>query len=417
MTVPGSSTQPSRDAVAADRARRNGELLAGHDWPTLPHPPYLHEGRLQADCPGCGMAGEITSRGDAGLVMFDCDARCSASGVYWPGDGGLAGLRLPLEVMTARAVCELPEPPVEDELVGPLVVRGGRLVLGGHTGEGKTTLGLQILAAIATGGELLGWQARKGRALVIDAEQGLRTIKRRLREAGIDDSEQIDYLRAPDGLRLDTEGGEHLELERLIVAGGYSVVLADPLYKLHGGDSNDERQAVDLMRRFDGWRERHHFALVLPVHCRKTPPGAKFSLQEFFGSTGYLRGAEVVVGIQRVRAGYSFLYFFKDRDGDLPIGERWGLLFDRDEGFRRDPEDGKPRLTAAGRVAELLEAQPGATIPQLVEGTGYADRTVRDALTKAGASAGDRPGKHGEKPWYLEPQAESQLPFNQGEDP
>lgn len=92
--------------------------------------------------------------------------------------------RPPLEVLTAKAVCELPEPPAEDELLGPLVVRGGRLVLGGQTGEGKTTLGLQIIAAIATGSELLGWAGREGRVLVIDAEQGLRTIKRRLREAG-----------------------------------------------------------------------------------------------------------------------------------------------------------------------------------------------------------------------------------------
>jgi hypothetical protein len=45
----------------------------------------------------------------------------------------------------------------------------------------------------------------------------------------------------------------------------------------------------------------------------------------------------------RVRLGYSRLQFLKDRDGDLPAGEAWGILFDREHGFRREPEDTKPR--------------------------------------------------------------------------
>jgi hypothetical protein len=277
---------------------------------------------------------------------------------------------------------------------------GSRLVLGGHTGEGKTTFALQLVTAVATGGEFLGWKAKQGRVLVIDAEQGLRTIKRRLREAGLAESDAVDYLRAPDGLRLDADDGEHGQVEERLAAGGYAVVLADPLYKLHAGDSNDERQAVDLMRRLDGWRDRYGFALILPVHCRKTPLGAKFSLQEFFGSTAYLRGAEVVVGLQRVRSGYSFLHFLKDRDGDLPIGERWGLLFDREHGFRRDPDDEKPKQTCAEVVRELLEARPGLTRTQLMDESSFKEGTVDKALKKLGAED-TRPGSQGEKLWTL----------------
>ena len=137
--------------------------------------------------------------------------------------------------------------------------------------------------------------------LVIDAEQGLKTIKRRLTEAGLGDCEEVDYLRVPDGLSLDSDEEQVAELKRVLAAGNYALVLADPLYKLHSGDSNDERQAVNLMRRFDAWREQYRFALQLPVHCRKPPPGAKFSIHEFFGSSAYLRGAEVVIGLQRPR--------------------------------------------------------------------------------------------------------------------
>lgn len=133
------------------------------------------------------------------------------------------------------------------------------------------------------------------------------------------------------------------------------------------------------MRRFDGWRERFGFALWLPVHCRKPVPGMKFSIQNLFGSSAYVRGAEVVLGVQRLSDGYSKLHFLKDRDGDLPIGASWGLLFDREQGFRRDPNDGK-KETARDKVAELVAEDPTLGVDQLVEASGYAKRTVQLAL-------------------------------------
>jgi hypothetical protein len=300
---------------------------------------------------------------------------------------------LRLEVRTTRAVCELPDPPKSDELLGPLLARGSRLVLGGHTGEGKTTAGLAIVAAVACGESFLDWRGAGGRALVIDAEQGLKTIKRRLREAGLDRCEYVDLARTPDGLSLNSCDEHVAAVEEALTGKDYAVVLADPLYKLHSGDSNAEREAVDLMRRFDAWREQFAFALVLLVHCRKPPPGSKFTMHEFFGSSAYLRGAEVVVGLQRLRAGYSRLHFFKDRDGDLPVGEAWGLLFDREHGFRRDPDDGKPRETAPDKVRALLEEEPSLTEAQLREATGYAERTIRQALKALDAEYETGPDK------------------------
>lgn len=266
-----------------------------------------------------------------------------------------AGGETLLDVLTARELCALPDPPESEQLLGPLLIRGQRLVLGAHTGEGKTTLSLQLVRAVVTGGEFLDWQGVGGRVLVLDAEQGLRTVKRRLREAGLDERDDVDYIRVPDGLALDSDPAHVVEVERVLEQGGYALVIADPLYKLHTGDSNDEREAVDLMRRFDGWRERYGFALLLPVHCRKPVPGMKFSIHDLFGSSAYVRGAEVVLGMRRVSDGYAKLHFLKDREGDLPIGAAWGLLFDQEQGFRRDPADG---VTRDLRV-ELLEHLDG----------------------------------------------------------
>jgi AAA domain-containing protein/primase-like protein len=301
--------------------------------------------------------------------------RIAASVAGYPSEKEKNEERFELELVTARALCALPDPPDSDQLLGPLLVRGQRLVLGGHTGEGKTTLALALVRAIVLEEAFLDWTGSGGRALVVDAEQGLKTIKRRLREAGLADSELVDYVRVPDGLELDSDERHVAEAERVLEAGRYAVVVADPLYKLHSGDSNAEREAVDLMKRFDRWRETFRFALVLPVHCRKPVPGTKFSIHDLFGSSAYVRGAEVVLGLQRIGDGYARLHFLKDRDGDLPIGAKWGLLFNREDGYRRDPKDAGPPTRE--RVAELRTEDVTLTQAQVAEMLDLSERTVR----------------------------------------
>jgi hypothetical protein len=306
-----------------------------------------------------------------------------------------------LLVQTAKEIVETPDPPNDGHLLGPLVVRSARTVIGAHTGEGKTTIALQMIWAVTTRSEFLDWTGAGGRALVIDGEQGLRTVKRRLREANLGESTQVDYLRVPDGLALDAEGNDVDQLEAILANGRYDLVLADPLYKLHRGDSNEERHAIDLMRRLDEWRDRFEFGLILLVHRRKVQPQAHgFKMDDLFGSSAYLRGAEVVLGLRRPTPGYAHLHIFKDRDGDLPAGEKWGLLFDRDQGFRRDPDDGKEKEVAIDKVRAALEGAPdGLTFSQLTNITGYSEKTVRGAVQNLDAEA--TTGPNGAKTWRL----------------
>lgn len=236
-----------------------------------------------------------------------------------------------IRVYTAEELRDLVLPDL-DELVGPLLVRGNRLVVAGHTGEGKTTFALQLVHAAISGNKFLQWKGRGGcSVLVIDAEQGLRTIQRRVLEAGFD-GVHPHFVRVPDGINLDNNAEANL-VEEVIANGAYDIVVLDPLYKLHKGELTDERVSVDLMRRLDAWRERYKFGLVILAHCRKPPPGVPFTIHDVFGSTAVLRGAEVVLGLQRTAPGSSVLHFFKDRDGDLSVGEAWELHFNTERGF------------------------------------------------------------------------------------
>jgi len=297
---------------------------------------------------------------------------------------------LELKVRTAREVCEEPDPPDSDELLGPLIRRGQRTIPVGDTGEGKTTLVMQAIRAAVEGGELLGWRGTGDiRALVVDLEQGRRTVKRVLLEAGLKDSEAVDYVLVPDGLTLDSNDQHAAELERVIAAGGYAIVALDPYYKAHRGDSNDERAVVDLMRRLDGLRDRYGFGLILPAHPRKDSPGStgprRLTLSDVAGSGGLTRGAEIVVAIEKLAPGHARLRFLKDRDGDLPVGTVWNLLFTRGGGFRRDPKDSEPPRDIAAELLELGSDGEWRTLNEWRSardegGIGANDKTVKAAL-------------------------------------
>jgi energy-coupling factor transporter ATP-binding protein EcfA2 len=285
----------------------------------------------------------------------------------------------------------------QEELLGPLCVRGQRVVVGGHTGAGKSTLTLAISKAIAHEEELLGWRGAGGKVLIVDLEQGLRTLKRRIAEVGLDESEDVDVLRLPEGIALDSDVPRREELHEIVAEGGYAAVALDPLYKAHGGDSNDERAMVDLMRILDGWRAQHGFALLIPMHMRKPPPaGGTLTMHDIFGSSGLVRGAEVVVGIERLSPGMSRIHFWKDRDGDLPVGEKWMLTFDREQGYERATQ----REKAVDVIAYLLTERPGLTSDEIAAETGFAARTVKATLKKLEA-VGETTGNRNERRWSM----------------
>jgi len=298
-----------------------------------------------------------------------------------------------LAVVTAQELCSAAKGEKPRQLLGPLILWGDRVVLGAPTGQGKTSLALQLVRAIVQGEACLGWLGIGGvRALFIDAEQGRRTLRRRLYELGLDECEDVHIIQVAGGLALDKDPRQRDELEQLLRQGSYEVVVADPLYKLHRGDSNDERSAVDLMRTFDGWREEYGFAMVLPVHTRKgATTRRRLTLDELFGSSAYLRGAEVVLGLERGVNNRSRLVFLKDRDGDLPYGESWTLEFDRQSGFRRVSQEVSSKPTSVDLVRDVLTDEPSLTIKELRGRTAKSDKTVRQALKDLGAlSSGPR---------------------------
>ena len=300
--------------------------------------------------------------------------------------------------MSAREVCELPLPEGQ-QVWGPVATVGGRVVLGGRSGEGKTSFGMGMVGAVAHGTKFLEWEGCGGTVLIFDLEQGLRTVQRRLTEAGLAETDNVRYYRIPDGLALDTNETQAAWMRGLIVQYQPVLVILDPLYKAHQGDSNDERAMVDMMRRLDKWRDQYGFCLVIPMHLRKLDPKATDpTMDDIFGSGGLTRGAEVVLGLRKIAPGKSRLYFWKDRDGDLHEEDRWNLLFSHEDGFERDPEDKGPPPEEVITRAFMHAGGKTMTLKQIKGATGMSDdkcRTAMAVMESEGAVVQTGKGAHG----------------------
>ena len=289
------------------------------------------------------------------------------------GGGSVSEERFELSVQTARELCATADPDGAAYLLGPYIRPRSRTIIGAHTGHGKTTFVGWMLSAFVNRGEFLDWTGAGGRALVLDLEQGARSAKRVLREVGLDQSDEVDYVLIPDGLELDRNQEHIAEVEKLFYderdgSPLYDVVVVDAYYKAARIDPNDERQTVDLMRLLDRWRAEYGFALILTAHPRKPAVGqtVKLTMHDLAGSGALTRGAEIVLGLERVFDGGSRLHFWKDRDSDLPTGASWNLLYDA-AGFRRDPKNEAPPRDLLAELEAFVRENPRLSTNKITE--------------------------------------------------
>ena len=278
-----------------------------------------------------------------------------------------------IPVYTAKDLYELPLPQEDPELVGPFLRRGRITLLGATTGHGKTTFGVQMLAAGVLGGDFLGWQVRGAGACSFSTSNSTwRTSRsrcgRRARRLGAPRLRPI-----PEGLQIDREPEHLAALERVVAAKPYDLVRIDPFYKLHAADSSDEEQARDLVRLTRGWVNRHGFGLLMDTHTRKRIEGrAGFTLDDLFGSSLFSRDPETILGLQLIEEGFTRLHVFKARGrrGQIRTGQAIDLLYSDDALFRRKPDEPERELRA-----ELLE-----------RAADHAWRTLKEWKAEVGAS-------------------------------
>lgn len=184
-------------------------------------------------------------------------------------------------------------------LIPGVLERQDRLIITAGEGHGKSTLLRQIAVQAAAGVHpFTGDQIDPLRVLVVDLENSERQTRRKLRPLRLAAGHQLD----PDRLRiicrvqgLDLTNHDDTQwLDNLITATRPDLLITGPIYKLAGGNPNDEKDAKPAATAIDELRARHDLAVILEAHTAKTPAGVnpRNRPKEPYGWSGWMRWPE-----------------------------------------------------------------------------------------------------------------------------
>lgn len=294
-------------------------------------------------------------------------------------------------------------------LVEGVAARGSLTLLTAKGGAGKSLLTLDLILRVA-GGDIGRWLDAFSlppdplRVLLVDAENGLRRTKRRIRElvlgqalieGTVDLAVDNITLYAADHLREREALGEHLG--ELIRQHTPDLVLLDPLRSYLPASVRDENDNASVGRFMDllvGAAKRHHVALIVADHDSKAGLGARGASAkrdaaelvlhlvapadddpdylELISDKGRDPGTPPRVGIQRVR---------HDRtpEGLYPVRFEWTEI--------RVPEGQvNARLARQAKIARAVQTRwdelgQGSSVREIESDTGFARSTVHRELT------------------------------------
>ena len=179
------------------------------------------------------------------------------------------------------------------------LARGKLHILGGHPGDGKSTLAIAVAANLSTGGSWPdGGRAPLGRALIMPAEDGIAdTVIPRLRE------HHADTARVAVATTMDDAGRERLidltrdisALEEVLVANQYDLLVIDPLTGyMPGSDRNAEGAVRDILTPLAAMADRTGTALLAIMHVGKPSGISRRPLQQLLGATAFGAVARLV---------------------------------------------------------------------------------------------------------------------------
>ena len=189
-------------------------------------------------------------------------------------------------------------------LIPGFLERQDRIIVTAAEGGGKSTLLRQWAIQTALGEHpFTGARITPAKVLLLDLENSERQTRRALRplriQASTIDPRNLVIVCKPDGLDLTTPT-DTAWLDRILTHHKPSLLVTGPLYKLAGGNPNDEVDAKPAALTLDTLRARHDLALIIEAHSRKGEnANPKNRPKEPFGWSGWMRWPEFGIHISK----------------------------------------------------------------------------------------------------------------------
>jgi len=325
--------------------------------------------------------------------------------------------RPPYEILTEQDLEKLGEGETPEAIEG-LLKEGGSMMIVSPGGIIKSWLGQHIAECCASGKPFLGrYEAREGNALIIDAENLPKEIRKRLRwiRKGLDIeiTNRVCILSKPD-LLLDNQKNVDALIEQLRGVERMTIII-DPLIRFHAGNENLSQDMSRVTRALN--RIQRELAATLIILQHQTKPGffAPKGRDSIRGSTELLAWPDVILMADRKDGEYR-AQVVKNRyglDGQTIV---WDVWFDEDEGqvdfsfLREDDPTVSREEKVKGLISDLFvdtKEWTAQEIHQALKSHRIGIHLVRGTLKDLEAS-GDikyREGAHRKRFYFLKKEA------------
>lgn len=308
-----------------------------------------------------------------------------------------------------------------DPLLGRYLQRGEVTILGGHGGQGKSTMAMGMVRAVVESGKFLDAVGDGGRVMYVDLEQGIGVAQKAAMRAWFpthyEDGVPVSELMSDIDLGLlgesvtwcDWREGASLDMLDTIfdviveLTGEHApdLIVLDPVYKLMLGSNANELEVVGrLIGHVERIRARYPLvAWLIPMHPRKPPAqGSKIPDEhDLYGSAAWGWWAGNVFTVQRSTGNGANFKIAKDRITGMR--EDWALELKPDgKGYERLASDAGPDgpVSPERKIWDLVQRSAPVTLSrkQLQEVLVLSQKQVENATKRivAAHNKGKYPG-------------------------
>jgi hypothetical protein len=238
--------------------------------------------------PRCHVASPPTASDAATTTAIVSPPAPSSKGSKYP----------PLPPWVTGAALNQSEPVLPDELVGGVLHRGSKMVLGGGSKVGKTWALIDLALSVSTGTPWLGLPCAQGVVVYLNFEIQEGFFHNRLLDVAHAKNVELGENLLAWNLRGFARPAAELfaEVQERLAGRDVALVVVDPVYKLAlGGDENSAGEVGVLLNEFEVLATNTGAAVAFSAHFAKGDALLKTSVDRISGSGVFARDPDAIL--------------------------------------------------------------------------------------------------------------------------
>ncbi|MBP6949094.1 MAG: AAA family ATPase [Candidatus Pacebacteria bacterium] len=186
----------------------------------------------------------------------------------------------------------------EEWLIEYLVSKQGITAFSGNPGDFKTWVTIHFALGIARGLPVFGkFKTTQGGVLIIDEEDHIRLLKKRLGLLGAKEDDNIHYI-SQSGIKVDDERARDMIVD-IVKKHNIKLVILDSLVRVHGQEENDAKGMARVFSSLQKVITAGASILFTHHHRKQTSFNTTNSGQSMRGSSDILAAVDCHITIER----------------------------------------------------------------------------------------------------------------------